>query len=313
MRTLKLTRAIGFALTLAAGVAFAQADPVEATRNAENAKADAAAAQVSADAAEDSADAADLSDSPDARASEKRADAAELAAKAAANAAEDADESAEDVRDGDPDSAQEAGRARAGADVAAAGADVAAEAAATNANPTTGAMPAMSAEQQAMMDAWIKAGMKGPQHEQLALFVGDWDAKVTQWMDPAAPAKTSTGTETVTSLHGGKFVQSQFTGSFEGQPFEGTSLMGYDNVRGKYTTTWHDSMATGIIMALGDYDAATKSYTLRGTMADPMKPSELTPVREVIRIVSDNERVFEWHETHGGKELKTMEIVYTRK
>ncbi len=314
MKLSKISSAVGFALMLATGVAFAQkADPVEATRNAEQAKADAAAAEVSADVAEDRAEAKDLADAPDARAAEKRADAAEVAAKAAANAAEDADESAEDVRDGDADAAQEAGRARAGADVAAAGADVAADAAAANASPGATAMPAMSAEQQAMMDAWTKAGMKGAQHEQMAGMVGEWHAKVSQWMDPAAPVQTSTGTQVSTSMYDGKFVQSKFSGTSQGQPFEGTSLMGYDNVRGKYTNTWHDSMGTGIFMAMGDYDPATKTYTLRGTMADPMKPTELMPVREVIRVVDDNNHVFEWHETHGGKEVKTMEIIYTRK
>ncbi|MEO6065582.1 MAG: DUF1579 domain-containing protein [Lysobacterales bacterium] len=313
MKILKLANAVAFALTLATGVAFAQADPVEATRNAERAKADAAAAEVSADLAEDRADAADRADAPDARAAEKRADAAEVAAKAAANAAEDADESAEDVRDGDADAAQEAGRARAGADVAAAGAEVAAEAAALNANSAAGAMPPMSAEQKAMMDAWAKAGMKGPQHEQLAGMVGEWDAKVSMWMDPAAPAQTSTGIEVSSSMYDGKFIQSKFTGTYAGQPFEGTSLMGYDNVRGKYTSTWHDSTGTGIFMAMGDYDPATRTYTLRGSMADPMKPSELTPVRQVIRIVDNNHHEFEWHETHGGNEMKTMEISYTRR
>ncbi len=314
MKTLKLASAVGFALTLAAGVAFAQADPVEATRNAEKAKAAAAAAEVSADVAEDRADAADLADSPDARNAEQRADAAEKAANAATNAAEDADESAEDVRDGDADASEEAGRARAGADVAQAGAKVAADAAAANANPPgTGTAPAMSAEQQAMMDAWAKAGMKGPAHEQLAVFVGEWDAQVTMWMDPAAPPQVSKATESATAVYDGRFVQTRFNGSYQGQPFEGTSVMGYDNVRGKYTSTWFDSMSTGIFLSMGDYDAATRTYTLRGTMADPMKPSELTPVRIDIQMVDADHHTFSWHEARAGKDVKTMEIAYTRK
>jgi len=313
MKTLKLAHAIGFALTLAAGVAFAQADPVEATRDAENAKADAAAAEVSADVAEDRADAADLADAPGARAAEDRADAAEDAAEAATNAAEDAAESAEDVRDGDPDAAQEAGRARAGADVAQAGAAVAADAAAANAAPAAGAAPAMTAEQQAMVDAWAKAGMKGAQHEQLAAFVGEWDAKVTLWMDPAAPPQVSAGAESATAIYDGRFVQTRFNGDYQGQPFEGTSVMCYDNVRGKYTSIWFDSMSTGIFMSMGDYDPASRTYTLRGTMADPMKPAELTPVRITIQMVDADHHTFAWHETHGGKEAKTMEIAYTRK
>lgn len=313
MKNLTLAGAIGLALTLATGLAHA-ADPVEATRNAEAAKADAAAAEVAADVAEDRADAADLADSPDAGAAEKRADAAEDAAEAATNAAEDADESAEDVRDGDADADVEAGRARAGADVAQAGAKVAEDAAAANANPAgAGAAPAMTAEQQAMMDAWTKAGTKGPAHDQLAAFVGEWNAQVTMWMDPAAPPQVSAATETATSIYDGRFVQGKFNGSHQGQPFEGTSVMGYDNVRGKFTSTWFDSMSTGIFLSMGDYDAGSKTYTLRGTMADPMKPSELTPVRIDIQMIDDDHHTFTWHEARGGKDVKTMEIAYARK
>lgn len=314
MQTSRISSAIALALVLAAGVAFAQkADPVEATRNAEQAKADAATAEAAADIAEDLADEADKIDSPDEDAADKRAAAAEKAAEAATNAAEDADESAEDVRDGDADSHQEAGRARAGADVAAAGKDVAVDAAVKNAQGAGGVAPALTADQQAMMDAWQKAGAVGAPHGQLSDFVGEWDAKVSHWMDPSAPPQTSVGIESTTLKYGGRFAESRFTGTYAGAPFEGVSVMGYDNVRGKYTSTWHDSMSTGIVVSMGDYDPATRTYTLRGTMADPMKPSELTPIRQVIRIVDENHHVFEWHETHGGKELKTMQIKYTRK
>jgi len=313
MQTSKISWAIGMALALAAGVAFAQADPVKATRNAEQAKADAAVAEAAADVAEDLADEVDRKDLPGKDAAEKRADAAEDAAKAAANAAEDADESAEDVRDGDADSHQEAGRARAGADVAAAGKEVAVDAAVQNAAAAAGAAPAMTADQQAMMDAWQKAGTVGAPHGQLSGFVGEWNARVTHWMDPSAPPQTSVGNESSALKYGGRFVESKFSGTYAGAPFEGVSVMGYDNVRGKYTSTWHDSMGTGIFMSMGDYDPSTRTYTLRGTMADPMKPAELTPIRQVVRVVDDNHHVFEWHETHGGKEVKTMQIEYTRK
>ncbi len=308
----KLARALAVCLTLAAGVAFAQADPVQARRNAEQAEADAADAETAADVAEDRADQADLADAPDARASENRADAAEDAAEAATNAAEDAAESAEDVRDGDPDAAEEAGRVRAGADVAQAGKAVAEEAAALNADPVAGT-PVMTAGQQEMVDAWTRAGMKGAAHEQLAAFAGEWDAKVLMWMDPSAPPQESTATESAALVYDGKYVQSRFNGTYRGKPFEGTSVMGYDNLRGRYTSIWFDSMATGIFMSMGAYDPATSTYTLFGTMADPMKPTELTPVRVTIRMIDDDHHTFEWHESHAGAEIKTMEIAYTRK
>lgn len=35
-------------------------------------------------------------------------------------------------------------------------------------------------------------------------------------------------------------------------------------------------------------------------------------VRAVSREESADKNVFEWYETRGGSELKTMEIIYTR-
>ena len=47
--------------------------------------------------------------------------------------------------------------------------------------------PQLTAEQQAMMQAWEKAGQPGEQHRQLAGMVGEWTTKQTMWMDPQQP------------------------------------------------------------------------------------------------------------------------------
>jgi hypothetical protein len=48
-------------------------------------------------------------------------------------------------------------------------------------------------------------------------------------------------------------------------------------------------------------------------MDDPMKPGTKLRVRQVIRLVDRDKHVMEWYETRGGKDRKTMEIVYARK
>jgi len=123
----------------------------------------------------------------------------------------------------------------------------------------------------------------------------------------------STATESSALMFGGRFVKSEFKGSFQGEPFEGVSTMGYDNVRSKYTSTWQDSMSTGTFLSMGDYDESSRSYTLRGMMANAMKPGELMPVRVVIRVTDDDHHVMEQHETRGGEETRTLEIAYTRR
>lgn len=175
------------------------------------------------------------------------------------------------------------------------------------------ALTSMSAEDQAMMQAWQKAGAPGAQHKQLIdQMVGTWNTKQTMWMSADAPPMVETGKAIHTAALDGRQVRIDFTGMVMGQPFEGVGYTGYDNTRGKYTSLWTDSMSTGMMTSAGDYDAATKTYTFHGEMADPMQPGKMLPIRETVRIVDADHQVMEMYEPKDGKEVKTMMIEYTR-
>ncbi|QSX74032.1 DUF1579 domain-containing protein [Lysobacter arenosi] len=170
----------------------------------------------------------------------------------------------------------------------------------------------LTPEQQAMMQAWEAAAKPGEQHKQLAAMVGKWTTKQTMWMDPTAPPLTETGSATNTLVLGDRHIRQDFRSKWMGQPFEGVGFIGYDNVIGKYYSTWMDSGSTGIFVSHGDYDPATKTYTYLGEMADPASKGVKIPVRQVVRVVDNDHQVFEMFETRGGKEAKTMQIDYTR-
>ncbi len=175
------------------------------------------------------------------------------------------------------------------------------------------AEPKMSAEQQAMMAAWQKASTPGAQHKQLAEhFVGSWTTEQTLWMDADTPPIVETGKAVFTPVFGGRQVRLDFTGSVMGQPFEGVGYNGYDNTSGKYTSSWSDNMSTGMMMTAGDYDAASKTYTYVGQMPDMMKPGSMIDIRETLRVVDADHMVMEMFEPHDGKEVRTMQIDYTR-
>lgn len=185
----------------------------------------------------------------------------------------------------------------------------------TNKPETTAeaAAPAMDAETQAMMEAWMKAGTPGPQHQQLAEhFVGDWNAKQSMWMDPSAPPTIQTATSSSKAVLGGRQIRDDYSGTFMGQPFQGIGYTGYDNVTGRYTSTWTDSMSTGTMLAYGDYDPASKTYTFKSDMPDPMHDGVKIPIRMAIRIEGTDRHVFDMYETRDGKEARTMQIEYTR-
>ena len=76
-------------------------------------------------------------------------------------------------------------------------------------------------------------------------------------------------------------------------------------------SSWIDNMGTGIMNSQGTYDAASKTLTYFAEY-EPM-PGMKTKMREVLKLTVKNHRSVEFFEDPGGKEVKTMEIGYTRK
>jgi Protein of unknown function (DUF1579) len=164
---------------------------------------------------------------------------------------------------------------------------------------------------QAMMAAYEQAGQPGEQHKQLLKMVGKWNLALKSWMDPKAPPMETTGTAETKALLGDRFVQTTVTSTMMGKPFAGVGISGYDKAKKKFVGTWMDSMSTGIMQAEGTADASGKVMTTQMTGTDPLtgKP---TRMRIVGRWESDDKMVEEFHEKKGGKEVKMMEITYTR-
>lgn len=171
----------------------------------------------------------------------------------------------------------------------------------------------MSKEQQAQMDAMMKAMTPGAAHKRLGEMAGEWTFTNKMWMDPSAPPTESTGSATHRLILGGRYLHGEHRGMFAGMPFEGISIMAFDNVTQKYYLSWIDNMGTGLAYFAGTYDAAKRAYTYLGDMDDPTRPGTKLKVREVITIVDANTLRVDWYQAEGGKEVKTMEIVYSRK
>jgi len=171
----------------------------------------------------------------------------------------------------------------------------------------------MSKEQLAMMEAMQKAGTPGENHKLLASMVGDWAFVNRMWTDPAAPPTESTGTASYTMLMDGRFLVGHYQGTMMGMEFDGRGVTGYDNTTKQFQSVWLDNFGTMMMFMTGTYDPTAKAFTYRTEMADPMAPATRVKVREVIRLESPDRHTMEWYETRGGKETKTMEIVYTRK
>lgn len=171
---------------------------------------------------------------------------------------------------------------------------------------------AMSAEEMAMMQAFEKAGTPGDQHAQLAKMAGEWKVSAKFWMGPGDPV-LSEGTATRTMMLDGRVLAESFEGEFMGMPFVGHAMTGYDNVTGKWWSTWNDSMNTGLMTMEGQCTESGDICTWIGSSIDPMTGKTMYTKMVGRSLGNDREMAESWVIGPDGKETKTMELVYTRK
>lgn len=174
------------------------------------------------------------------------------------------------------------------------------------------AAPEMTPEQKAMMEAYQKAGTPGAAHAQLAKMEGTYDMTVTSWEAPGQPPTVEKGTSTRKMMLDGRVMAESAESTMHGQPFTGHGMQGYDNVSGKYWGTWNDSMSTGVMVSEGDCDA-NGACTFHGSWNDPITKKKVI-ARMTTRWTSPTVEVFEMYAPGpDGKEMKMMEIVYTKR
>lgn len=165
-----------------------------------------------------------------------------------------------------------------------------------------------------MMKAMMDYGTPGEQHANLAKENGTWNVDMTYWMTPDAPPQKMTGVATNKMIWGGRFQQSTFKSEMApGMPFEGVSTLGYDNAKKVFVNTWVDNMSTGMMYMEGKYDDASKTVNYTGKGTDMRSGKDIT-MRQTVKIVDENTMQMEMYCTYpGGKEYKSMEMLYKRK
>lgn len=159
--------------------------------------------------------------------------------------------------------------------------------------------------------AWEAYMAVGPMHKMLSNATGDWKAEMSFWMAPGTEAQKSTSSCTYQMILGDRYQEAKVEGTVMGMPFEGRGLVGFDNIKKVFFSTWIDNMGTGVMYSEGPYDEKTKSINLKGTSMDPMTGKEIK-TREVYKFADENHHIFEVYMMHEGKEFKSMEIHYNR-
>lgn len=192
------------------------------------------------------------------------------------------------------------------------------EAPATTEAPATvaeapAATPPPPVDSATAMQNWMAYATPGEVHKMLASREGKWTTETQSWMAEGAPPQTSKGEAQFKMIMGGRYLQAMYKGDMMGMPFEGMGLTAYDNSKKVLIESWVDNMGTGLMTLEGSYDAATKTQETKGKMVDPSTNTECM-TRNVVKFTDDTHMTMEMYITpQGGKEMKSMEIKYTKK
>jgi hypothetical protein len=173
-------------------------------------------------------------------------------------------------------------------------------------------MPQMTEEQMKEWAAYAAHAKTGPNHALLKTRAGNWNHQSKMWHDPAMPQpEMSSGKTECTTILGDRFLKSKVTGEAMGMPFEGISIIGYDNGKKQFTGVWLDTMSTSIMHGEGKLAADGKTLEMTWEGFDPVK-NEMCSMRSIDKFTDANTWASEFYGTKDGKEFKMMEIAYTR-
>lgn len=187
--------------------------------------------------------------------------------------------------------------------------------------PKTEAKPGGQPDEAQMMAAMMELAKPGDNHKLLQGLTGSWTYSGKFWMspDPASPPMESPGKTVVKPIMGGRYLQVEHNGKMQmpgadgkmmDMEFKGMEIAGYDNVKKKFVSSWVDNMGTSIVQSEGSYDPETKTLTYTSEY-EPM-PGMKTKTRGLLKITDSDHHTMEYYEDRGGKEVKVMEIAYTR-
>ncbi|MAJ46895.1 MAG: hypothetical protein CBC35_06440 [Planctomycetes bacterium TMED75] len=153
------------------------------------------------------------------------------------------------------------------------------------------------------------------QHELLHDMVGEW-SYVTLMSMPQMPPLRGSGTTSVKTIMGGRFIEIRSTSTEQDPPSESLGLMGFDSRPGheQYFMLWLDSMGHYYTDAMGQWNQATASLTFHGQETDPSTGAS-SKYRQVFRFPGSDTMTCDVFVSVPGnpEEMQIVTIVYRRR
>jgi hypothetical protein len=144
-------------------------------------------------------------------------------------------------------------------------------------------------------------------------FVGSWEVAKTFHPRSGEPLRQK-GECRQTMIHGGRYLQSDFTFRHDEEKTTGTGLIGFDPASGLFTSVWIDSRSTRMSFRQGQEKFDGKQIVLYScSLGGEGKQGRVS--RTVTRLEDGGRRIVHRQYTagEGGRERLVMELVLTKK
>lgn len=160
----------------------------------------------------------------------------------------------------------------------------------------------------------MSEAMQTPSDPQALLqaYTGKWAGHTRTWFEPGQLGDESPWQGEITAILGGRYLQYEYTGSMQGESFEGKALIGYNGMSDQCEMAWIDSFhqSTGIMHCKGQLTPGRMnllgSYRAFDNSADWGWRTEFTLVD------ADHLTIRAYNIAPDGSESLGIETVYTR-
>jgi hypothetical protein len=155
-------------------------------------------------------------------------------------------------------------------------------------------------DMKAMYESASKYTQPGAKHQKLLPYLGRWDVESTISMGPGNEMKSSMKAEIAWQIEG-RFLKVESKGTLLGMPYQGFGLLGYDNFKQAFTSTWIDNMNTYKLDAQGNLAQDGATLIMYGTLDEYLTGENDKPVKYVYRWKDADHFSFEVHDLAIGE------------